>query len=89
MNYEKRFGHLKEDPHPDLVERFIEEAEADGLFTRHYEGEIYCTEMCRMARMLWHHMCSLDGGNLPGFIGAKDIANAYARAMGPINRTFK
>ena len=84
----ERFTHFKDDPHPALVERFINEAEEAGLFTRHYEGEIYRNEMCRMARMLWWHMTALDGGNLPGFIGSKEIANAYARAMGPGNRTF-
>jgi len=72
----------------ELAEKFIQEAEKAGLFTRQYEGIEYCRDLCRAARSLWWHMSALDLGNLTGWEGCKELANAYARADGPGLRTF-
>ena len=63
------------------VERFTENAEKAGLFTRHYQGgEVYQRALARAASIIWEHMCTLDLVNIKGWMGCAALANVWAES---------
>ena len=61
------------------VERFTQNAEKAGLFTRHHQGgEEYQRAIARAASIIWEHMCDLDTRNIKGWMGCAALANVWA-----------